>query len=294
MSLLHKIRVRAFKGFEKLGVHATPNHFYEPVPDSRAIPAEFCQRPSELVGIEMGEPAQAALLALFCRQYKSEFDQFRNAPLTMPGEFSLANSSFGPVDAEILYCMVRHFKPQLMIEIGSGNSTLVSANALLKNAETGRHAELIAIEPFPNPAIEAGMNGLKRLIKTNVQSVPLSEFEALAENDILFIDSSHVLKEASDVWYEYLEILPRLKKGVVVHVHDIFLPFPYPKSWVVDELRFWNEQYLLQALLTYSSAFQVLWAGNYMKHRCPEALLSAFTSYNENVWPGSFWIKKIS
>lgn len=222
MSLLHKIRVRAFKGFEKMGIHAVPNHFYEPVPDSRGIPPEFWQRPSELVGIEMNEPAQAALLALFCQQYKSEFDQFRNTPSSIPGEFSVVNTSFGPVDAEILYCMVRHVQPKKMIEIGSGNSTLVSAKALLKNAEAGKHAELIAIEPFPNPKLAASIDGLGRLIKTNVQSVPLSEFEALTENDILFIDSSHVLKEASDVWYEYLEILPRLKKGVFVHVHDIF------------------------------------------------------------------------
>ncbi len=293
MSLLHKIRVRAFKEFEKMGIHAVPNHFYEPVPDCRDIPAEFWQRPSELVGIEMNEQAQAALLALFCEQYKSEFDQFRSTPPSLPGEFSLANTSFGPVDAEILYCMVRYFKPQRVIEIGSGNSTLVSAKALLKNAEMGKRPELTAIEPFPNPKLEAGMDGLKRLIKANVQSVPLSEFETLTENDVLFIDSSHVLKEASDVWYEYLEILPRLKRGVVVHLHDIFLPFPYPRSWVVDELRFWNEQYLLQALLTYSKAFEVLWGGMYMKHRRPDELRKAFKSFNENVQPGSFWIRKI-
>lgn len=293
MSLLHKIRVGAFRGFEKLGIHAVPNHFYEPVPDTRNIPAEFWQRPSDLVGIEMNEGTQVALLALFSKQYKSEFDQFRNTPASSPREFSLVNTSFGPIDAEILYCMVRHFQPQKMIEIGSGNSTLVSAKALLRNAEAGGHPEFIAIEPFPKPKLEAGMDGLMRLIKSNVQSVPLSEFLALAENDILFIDSSHVLKEGSDVWYEYLEILPRLKKGVVVHLHDIFLPFPYPKTWVVDELRFWNEQYLLQALLTYSRAFEVLWAGNYMKRRNPDALRNAFASYDGDVQPGSFWIKKI-
>jgi hypothetical protein len=296
MSVLHKCRVRVFRMLQKMGIHVVPNHFYEPVPDARNISEGFWKSPSSLVGIDVKEAAQLALLEEFCGKYQPEFEQFGNPTSTPSNGFSLANPSFGSVDGEILYCVVRHFRPNTVIEIGSGNSTRISAMAILKNAdETGKMTKLIAIEPYPNAMIEKGFPGLARLIRAPVQSVPLAEFEVLGENDVLFVDSSHVLKEASDVQFEYLEIVPRLKKGVIVHFHDIFLPFPYPRSWVVDELRFWNEQYVLQALLTFSSSFEVLWAGNYMNHKHPDALRRAFRSYRPNeTSPGSFWIKKIA
>jgi hypothetical protein len=296
MNMLHKCRVRGFRLLQRAGVHVVPNHFYEPVPDTRSIPEEFWDSPSRLVGIDLNEPAQLSLLEEYCSRFKVEFDGFHMAEPTPTDQFSLANKSFGAVDAEILYCMIRRFKPSKVLEVGSGNSTLVSRDAILKNSsEMGRQAELISIEPYPNAIIARGFPGLTRVIKAPVQIVPLSEFEALEENDILFIDSSHVLKEASDVQFEYLEVVPRLKKGVIVHFHDIFLPFPYPKSWVLDGLRFWNEQYLLQALLAFNKSFEVLWAGNYMNRAHPEALQRAFASYkvNETV-PGSFWVRRVS
>src|SRR5271156_931345 len=294
MSVLHKSRVGAFKALQSMGIHLVPNHFYEPVPDTRKFPEGFWSEPSALPGIDMRDSAQVALLQGFCRQYKAEFDQFQDAANVSANGFSLANGLFGSVDAEILYCMVRHFKPKMLIEVGSGNSTLISATAIVKNArETGVQANLTAIEPFPNATLTKGFPGLTRLIKAPVQSVPLAEFETLGEDDILFIDSSHVLKEASDVRFEYLEVVPRLKKGVVVHFHAIFLPFPYPKSWVVEDLRFWNEQYVLQAFLAFNSSFEVLWGGSYMNHRHPDALRQAFRSYQtKQTAPGSFWIRK--
>ena len=280
---------------ERMGIHVVPNHFYEPVPDTRDIPEGFWERPSELIGIDLDEAAQLALLDEFRRKYKAEYDQFSD-PQSAPAGFSLPNRSFSSVDAEILYCMIRHFKPSAIMEIGSGNSTLLSADAILKNSrETGGVASLVAIEPHPNEILERGFPGLTKVIKAPVQSVPLKEFEMLRENDILFIDSSHVLKTASDVQYEYLEIVPRLKKGVIVHFHDIFLPFSYPKSWVVNELRFWNEQYVLQALLAFNKSFRILWAGNYMNHKHPNALQQAFGSYSPQASaPGSFWIRRVS
>lgn len=279
---------------ERIGIHIVPNHFYEPVPDTRSIPEGFWERPSDLIGIDLEEAAQLALLDEFRRKYKTEYDQLSN-PESAPARFSLPNRSFSSVDAEILYCMIRHFKPNTIMEIGSGNSTLLSADALLRNRrETGNDATLIAVEPYPNAVLEKGFPGLTRVIKAPVQSIPLKEFESLRENDILFIDSSHVLKTGSDVQYEYLEIVPRLKPGVLVHFHDIFLPFSYPKSWVVNELRFWNEQSVLQALLAFNRSFRILWAGNYMIHRHPHALKQAFGSCTTGTAPGSFWIQRVS
>jgi len=132
------------------------------------------------------------------------------------------------------------------------------------------------------------------LIPKKVQDIPLSEFKKLSENDILFIDSSHVLKIGSDVQYLYLEVLPRLNKGVIVHAHDIFLPAEYPKEWVLKNYIFWNEQYLLQAFLAFNNSFEVLWAGSYMHLRHPDKLEEAFSSYKrDKIWPSSFWIRKI-
>ena len=116
----------------------------------------------------------------------------------------------------------------------------------------------------------------------------------LEAGDVLFIDSSHMLRIGSDVQFEYLEILPRLKPGVIVHIHDIFLPAEYPRNWVHDKHIFWNEQYLLQAFLAFNASFEVLWGGSWMHLNHPAELESAFQSYKrENQWPGSFWIRRV-
>jgi predicted O-methyltransferase YrrM len=191
--------------------------------------------------------------------------------------------------------MIRYFKPRRIYEIGSGYSTYLSAQAVRKNVEQDRsyQCELVAIEPYPNEILRGGFLGLCRLIAKQVQDVTLSEFEKLEENDILFIDSSHVLKIASDVQYEYLDILPRLNKGVIVHFHDIFLPKEYPKEWVLQLRIFWTEQYLLQAFLAFNESFEILWAGSYMHFKQAAKLESAFNSYDRNkTLPGSFWMRR--
>jgi predicted O-methyltransferase YrrM len=272
LTIRHRLRISAFNGLQHVGLHLTPNHFYEPVPDTRAISDSYWNQKSEMPGIDMNEPGQLELLARFS-EYKTEY-----------GTLELSRS-FGSVDAEVLYSMVRSFKPSQIIEIGSGHSTSITVQATKRSALP---STLTCIEPYA----EFPMEGVAKLIREQVQAVPLQEFQTLRENDILFIDSSHVLKEASDVMYEYLEILPRLNKGVIVHIHDVFLPFPYPRAWVADDLRFWNEQYLLQAFLAFNKAFEVLWAGSWMAVNHCDNLKSAFQSFTEKSRPGSFWIRK--
>ena len=126
-----------------------------------------------------------------------------------------------------------------------------------------------------------------------MEEVPLHEFGALRENDILFIDSSHVLKTGSDVQFLFLEILPRINKGVIVHLHDIFLAVEYPQDWVINKKYFWTEQYLLQAFLSFNESFEVIWAGHYMHLDYSAQLKNAFSSYDSIHGPGSFWIRKI-
>ena len=116
------------------------------------------------------------------------------------------------------------------------------------------------------------------LIEKKVEDIDLEFFSQLESGDVLFIDSSHTVKIGGDVNYLFLEVLPRLKPGVIVHVHDIFLPFEYRRDWVMEEFRFWTEQYLLQAFLTFNSEFEVLMANSYLAHGYLEDLKAAFPS----------------
>ncbi|MBX9693637.1 MAG: class I SAM-dependent methyltransferase [Cyanobacteria bacterium] len=285
---------KLFPFWQQLGLHVVPNHFYQPIPDTRELRDDLWERRSELVGIDMRESAQIAMLDQFVSSFKKDYDSI---PLQKGDvqQYYVNNNTLASVDGEILYCMIRQFKPRRILEIGSGYSTLLSAETSLKNKELhGTETELTAIEPYPNKWLKAGFPGLSRLVEKKVQDVDLSEFTSLEDNDILFIDSSHVLKLGSDVQYEYLEILPRLRKGVLVHIHDIFLPSEYPREWIFKHLRFWNEQYLLQAFLTHNSAFEVVWGGSFMHLKHSDRLAKAFRSYSpKTTWPGSFWIRRV-
>jgi predicted O-methyltransferase YrrM len=284
---------KTFSFWERLGFHITPNHFYEPIPDTRDLKDELWINRSELIGIEINEEKQINLLFQFSSKFKNEYESFPRFRTPIPYQYYLNNGSFESVDGEILWCMIRYFKPKRIFEIGSGNSTYLMAQAILKNQEEGNECELTVFDPYPNKIVMAGFPGLSKLVRTKVQEVPLSTFKELKENDILFIDSTHVLKIGSDVQYLYLEVLPRLNKGVLIHIHDIFLPAEYPKEWILKECRFWTEQYILQAFLIFNDHFEVLWGGSYMHLNHPEKLEKAFSSYNrKSTWPGSFWIRK--
>jgi predicted O-methyltransferase YrrM len=164
-------------------------------------------------------------------------------------EFHFNNGFFERVDAEVAHSMVRMHKPRRIVEVGSGNSTLLLTAALRRNIAEGYPGELISIEPAPAKYLKGGVPGMSQMIERPVQTVPLDLFRTLQANDILFIDSSHVVSTDSDVVHECLRILPELAPGVLIHFHDIFTPLDYPKKFVVANLCFWSEQYLLEAFL---------------------------------------------
>jgi len=286
---------QTFQFWQRYGLHIVPNHYYHPIPDTRGLQQDLWEKPSELVGIDINEEAQLHLLFELSSAYREEYERFPRAPTSVPHEYFVDNGGFGAVDGEVLYCMIRQFCPRRVLEIGSGNSTYLAAQALLENEQKyGWRGELVACEPYPNDVLKRGFPGLTTLVESEVQKVPLEEFSRLAGGDILFIDSSHVLKCGSDVQYEFLEILPRLHNGVLVHVHDVFLPYEYPREWIMDEHLFWSEQYLLQAFLSFNSSFEVMWAGHYMHRKHPDRLRAAFPSYDERkLSPRSFWLKRV-
>ncbi|HLJ27079.1 MAG TPA: class I SAM-dependent methyltransferase [Candidatus Angelobacter sp.] len=292
---LRRLIRASFSFWERVGIHVTPVHYMHPVPDLRELKPEIWSQHSELVGINMNEEVQLGLLAQFTADYKQEYSQFPRKKTPVAHQYYVNNGLFESVDGEILYCMVRYFKPARIIEIGSGFSTYAAAQALLMNEkENGKRGTLIACEPYPNKTLEAGFPGLAGLIRQRVEHVPMSQFTTLGKNDILFIDSSHVIRIGGDVQHEFLEILPRLQPGVVIHVHDIFLPAEYKRELVVCEHRFYTEQYLLQAFLAFNNSFRVLWASSYMHLRHPDKLEAGFASYDRfRRWPGSFWMQRV-
>ena len=289
--------------WQRLGVSGVRNHFYEPIPDLRGLPEALWVARSAVPGVDLRIDEQVRLLADFAARYRAEYSGFARAPSPRSSrEFCLDNDQFTKVDAEVLYCMIRANRPRRIIEIGGGNSTLVSAAAIRANVadDSSYRCRLTTIEPFPSPLLtNSAPPEMSELIVSNVQDVALDRFFELEANDILFVDSSHVLRTGSDVQFEFLDILPRVATGVLVHVHDIFLPAEYPRQLIVDWHRFWTEQYLLQAFLAFNCAFEVLWGSCAMHLLHPGELGEAIPSYREMGWPSglppsSMWIRRIA
>jgi hypothetical protein len=276
-----------FPFWEKHGFHVTPVHFYQPIPDTRSLPDALWSTRSELVGIDMNDSFQLDLVRKHFPKFRDEYDQFSTTPTGEPDHFYAKKGPFRGIDAIVAHCMVRHYQPRLIIEIGAGVSSLVLGAAAMKN----NNRALICIEPFPQEVLKQGFPGLRSLIEKRVQDIDLEFFSQLRSGDIIFIDSSHTVKIGGDVNYLFLEVLPRLNPGVIVHVHDIFFPFDYRRDWVMDEFRFWTEQYLLQSFLSFNSQFEVLMANRYLSYNYRKDLKAAFPSLPA-LGGGSFWMRR--
>ena len=272
-----------------IGVFPIIDHYYEPQFDYRDLNPSFCND-RNLQGIDWNVPGQLEALARF-RFAEEIADIPEEKPSTR--DYYLNNGQFGWGDAEVWYQVIRTFKPKRIIEIGSGYSTLLAIRATKKNQETdpAYRCQHICVEPYERKWLEE--TGVT-VVRKRVEELPSSFFSQLEERDILFIDSSHVIRPQGDVLFEYLELLPSLNKGVIVHLHDIFSPKNYPKEWLQDMVRFWNEQYLLEAFLTHNKSWEVLAALNYLHNHHYECLESVAPFMTPERRPGSFYIRKLS
>lgn len=262
-----------------------------PIPLLSDLP-DVWRAKSELPGIDFNESTQISMLDVFAR-FMPECDFPRTS--SIPYEFCVPNDSFGFVSAAVLHSMIREYKPRSIIEVGSGNSTLVSARAVDMNHAEGHSATLTAVEPYPKDVILRGFPGLTRLVKSRAQDVAIDLFLGLNENDVLFIDGSHYVKTLGDVVFLFLDVIPRLRRGVLIHVHDIFFPYDYPIPWLREAGTFYSEQYLLQALLCCNSKIEIVWAEKYMKTNYAERIDHVFrrTTYADNHESNSFWMRKL-
>jgi hypothetical protein len=280
---------RCKQALMQVGVFPIWNHYYEPLFDSRIL-SKPLDEDRNLPGINWNASEQLEILNKF--DYAEEF---KDVPRTKVDEqhFFMDNASFISGDAEYLYSLIRLKKPARIFEIGSGHSTLMARKAVIRNMEEapGYQCKHLCIEPYEAPWLEsAGVT----VIRQKVEEVGTSLFAELERGDILFIDSSHMIRPQGDVLFEFLELLPTLKNGVIVHVHDIFSPKDYLKEWVVDDVKFWNEQYLLEAFLTCNRDWKIIGALNYLHHNHFELLQEKCPFLTRDREPGSFYIEKVS
>ncbi len=275
---------------DKAGVALRTTHYYDPAYRERDLP-ELTNLVRSLPGINFNELEQLELLD------KCEFaDELRAIPVNKMGEteFGYLNEMYSYGDSEMLYNMIRINKPRRIIEIGSGQSTLMARLAISANMQEDNayNCEHICIEPYEMGWLESiGV----AVIRDPVEKVNLEIFDKLQSRDILFIDSSHVIRPWGDVLREFNEIIPRIASGVQVHVHDIFTPRDYPEKWLRIDRRLWNEQYLLESFLAFNSDFKIVCALNWLKNEHFDAVSKAcpMLKANPQAEPGAFWFTRI-
>ena len=281
------------KALDCAGVFPISSHYYEPLIDFKLLQHEL-DRPRTLPGIDLNEDGQLTLLEQFGSG--EELHELMSQGPEESGGLRIYrpnNGFFDSGDAEVWYSMIRSKKPRRIVEIGSGFSTLAAVAAVRRNRQedSGYECDHICLEPYERPWLE--QSGVQ-VIRERVESVDRAVFSSLTAGDMLFIDSSHVIRPQGDVLCEYLELLPQLNPGVIVHIHDIFTPRDYLREWVVDKVRFWNEQYLLEAFLSGNSGWQIVAALNYLRHDHFPALQRAIPTLHEGSVPTSFYIQKVA
>ena len=258
-----------------------PRNFYSPVPDVERLPSDTFARRSSMRGIELDLDA--------CVGYLQGLERLLGEFVPPPG-FVWDNRMYGPVEADVLYAVVRHHHPRRVIELGSGFSSLIIAAALRRNADDGHHGSYTAYDPYARDFVRRGVHPLA-LESVSATDVSPSEFEALEQGDLLFIDTTHIVKVGSEVNRLILDVLPALTAGVLVHIHDIFLPYEYPKGFFERGLYF-NEQYLFQAFLAENPHWEVLAPLYALARDRPQELARLVGSFTPGVGPGAFWIRR--
>jgi predicted O-methyltransferase YrrM len=253
-----------------------------PLPPTQNQQPETWDTQLPMTGVDIGQGRALDLLRAVFPRYRSEYVKFPPESADASA-FYLNNGYFEAVDAEVLYCMLRHFRPRTVIEVGSGFSTLITRQALDAN---GTESRLVAVDPEPRTSL---LGVIDEHIASPVEEVDPDVFARLETNDVLFIDSSHEVRAGGDVNFLFFNVLPRLKPGVLVHVHDIFLPYEYPRRWILAGN---TEQYLVLAFLAFNQAFEVVWPGHYMRMRHPSEVMAAFPSCTEATHPGSLWLRR--
>jgi predicted O-methyltransferase YrrM len=280
-SLIHRAvsTARTVRAVVARPPYVPPGHFYSPLTAdadrSRAL--DWTEAP----GVDMAEESQLGLAALLAPKL---------AELPPGPRYTADNDMYGPADAAVYRAMLAHLRPARVMEVGSGYSTALA----LDETEASREAaalEITCIEPFADRLLAImSESDLRRLtlLRKPVQDVDPAIYDRLGPGDVLFVDSTHVVKAGSDVVWLFLHVLPRLAPGVVVHVHDVFWPFEYPARWL-EQRRDWTEAYLVHAFLAGNASWEILFFSSWF-WRCHPELVPPPLAGQE---PGSIWLRKV-
>lgn len=267
-----------------------PRDFNSPLPDVERLGGNFWDTPRSMSGVALAIEEAIELLTERLAPYIGEFER----PPDRPG-YTFAAGTYAVVDAEILYAMVRWLKPRAIVELGSGASSHFIQMAARRNADEGRRLDHRIFDPYPFTASPLG--AVQGAVVTAVRAEELDPqlvTELLDEGDVLFVDTTHTVKAGGDVDHIFSAIIPRLAPGVWVHIHDVFLPYEYPRTWVVNDRRLWAEQYLVHAFLAFNFAFRVRFPAMAVSRAAPETLAELVPGFSLAARPGAFWIERVA
>jgi hypothetical protein len=296
-----RVDSRVVKIFNTHGLNVSlTSDFYSPLPLITSLEKNINRwfKPSNLYGINYDLKHMQEKLVYLTSHYIEEYEKsFMHNEINKKG--------YGPgypfLDSMLLYCMIRDIKPKNYVEIGSGVSTYICSLAAKENEKTGLSLDITCIDPYPQELLYKIPK--VKIINDEIQNIDQRFFNQLHAGDILFIDSTHIIKIDGDVPYLYLEIIPRLEKGVIIHIHDIHFPYniPYPPQYYIFGKKrpvFWNEAMLLQAFLAYNDSYRITMSLPLLRYFCEGTLKEHIGNYqtlDQNhayTHNGSIWIEK--
>jgi hypothetical protein len=267
-----------------------PRHFYSPLPDLDRLDESFWETPRPMPGVDLAVEQAIELLVTQLAPYIEEFERPADRP-----DYTFASGSYGIVDAESLYAIVRWLKPKVLLELGSGASSHFIQMAARRNSEEGRSLDHRIFDPYPFTASPLGPVDEAIVTELRAEEVdPGLASDLLGAGDVLFVDTTHTVKTGGDVDHIFSAIIPRLAPGVWVHIHDVFLPYEYRREWVVDEQRLYAEQYLVQAFLAFNHAFRVRFPAMAVSRAEPELLGRLLPGFSLAARPGAFWFERVA
>lgn len=287
--VLHRLK-QALPGGNKAEGKYPAGHYYSPIPSPEEIESHYSKAPSDsILGVDLNKNGQRKLLEQFAELYDAlPFSTHASGD----SRYHYENGWFSYSDAIFYSCFLQSFRPRSVVEIGSGFSSAVLLDTVDSFFDVP--PKITFVEPYPDrlKSLLKGADEENHLIlNQKVQDVPIELFCDLKANDLLFVDSSHVIKCGSDLEVIMFEILPQLKPGVFVHFHDVFFPFDYPKEWIGDGL-YWNENYLLRAFLSYNSQWQIRFFNTYVHHAFGDFIAEKMPLTMKNLG-GSLYLERL-
>jgi hypothetical protein len=289
------LRLRESEEFQSrraANLYVPPGHFYSPVVNTAELKSVI---PRDRPRVEKRLPDVRLDLAAMESFWRTLVPLLRATPFSVQKSpehrYYFDNPAFSFGDSMMLRAMILHFRPRRMVEIGSGFSSACTLDTAFDEAKLD--CAITFVEPYPellHSLMRVSDEPRVTILPNSVQSVPLEVFERLQANDILFIDSTHVVKTGSDVVHELANVLPSLAPGVIVHFHDIFYPFEYGYEWAVTENRSWNEIYALRAFLAFNSRFEVIFFNDMFGQLRSDLIAQTAPDFLRNTG-GSIWLR---